>query len=85
MHGGVFLAQVTHGGGRRIEADEAGDRGQETGQELEEGGLADTVGADDAQAGRGRHGQRDVMEDGAAASLELQVAGGQGGRRGGGG
>ena len=82
---GVLLAQVAHGGRRRIEPDGARGGRQEAGQKLEEGGLADTVGADDAQAGRRRDGERDVLEDGPAAAFEVQVSGGERGRRGGGG
>ncbi len=78
---GVLLTEIAHGRGGRVDADLARVGDEQSRQDLEEGRLADTVGAHDAEAGGRPHRERDVVEDGTAAPLVMQVAGDEDRRR----
>ena len=58
----MLLTQVPDGGGGRVQPQLAGRRDQQPGQDLQEGRLADPVGAHDAQAGGGPHREGHVVE-----------------------
>ena len=77
----VLLGQVAQGGRRRVQDDPAAAGGDDPGQQLEEGRLADPVGADDADPALRPDREGDPVEDGAAAPVVGQVARHQCGRR----
>jgi len=75
----VLLGQVAHRGPRRIETHGPVAGRLEAGQEAQEGGLPHPVGTHDADARRGRHGERHVVQDGVGATVERESGGHQGG------
>jgi hypothetical protein len=69
----MLLALVAHRRGGRIDPDVATARLDEARQDLEEGRLADAVGADHSQAGPGADRERHAVEDGASPALVAEV------------
>ena len=74
----VLLAQVAHRRRGRVHLNLPRRRHQEAGQDQEERRLPDPVRTDDAETGVGTDGERDVVEDGVAAALVVEVVGDQG-------
>ena len=70
----VLLGQVAHRGRRRVPDDGPGVGLDRAGQELEQRGLADAVGPDHADAAVRADGDRDSVDDRAAAPVEGDVA-----------
>ena len=73
----MLLAEVAHGGGGRVDADLPAGWDQVAGEDLEEGGLADAIGTDDAETGGRPDGQRHVVEHGVTTAIMLKMAGNQ--------
>ena len=73
-----FLGQVPDGRRSRVHLDRAGLRGDQPGQDLQQGGLTRPVGADQPDDVTGGDDQLEVGEEGAVAVAGGQVAGDDG-------